>query len=396
MAHKKMETATKNDWHETTLGEVAKVITGKTPPTDNNDLYGDVYPFITPTDIDGSTMFCFAERKLSESGKAFQQSLLLPPKTICYTCIASIGKICMTVEPSFTNQQINAVIADEAKADHKFLFYILKYLTPSLKRIAGGTTTSIINKSQFENFTFALPPLDEQRPIAAVLSSLDDKIELLRKQNETLEEIAQATFNEWFMKLTVNGTLLEGWSMGTLGDIADNLRRGVRVQDMRPDTPYIGLEHMPRKSVALTEWDTANDLQSNKSAFNKGDLLFGKLRPYFHKVGIAPIAGVCSTDVLVIAPKSKEWFGLTFCAVSSSEFVRYTSAGAQGTKMPRTDWSHMSQYPLPIPPQNIAADFSVCIGALTNKILANVGNIRLLSEVRDALLPRLMSGEIRV
>ena len=79
--------------------------------------------------------------------------------------------------------------------------------------------------------------------------------------------------------------------MKTLGNVADNPRRGVRAQEIDSRTPYIALEHMPKQCIALSEWDTAYDISSGKFEFTRGDILFGKLRPYFHKVGIAPLLG---------------------------------------------------------------------------------------------------------
>ena len=94
---------------------------------------------------------------------------------------------------------------------------------------------------------------------------------------------------------------------------------------------------MPRRSIALTEWGNVGTVASNKSVFEKGEVLFGKLRPYFHKVGIAPVNGVCSTDIVAIASKTTEWAAFVLACVSSVEFVSYTNQASTGTKMPRTN-----------------------------------------------------------
>ncbi|MCP4398742.1 MAG: hypothetical protein GY801_15770 [bacterium] len=86
-------------------------------------------------------------------------------------------------------------------------------------------------------------------------------------------------------------------------------RWSANFDELLPNSYYIGLEHMPRKSIALTNWGNAEEVESNKFIFKEGECLFGKLRPYFHKVGVAPIDGICLTDILVIAPKSPEWYG---------------------------------------------------------------------------------------
>ena len=192
------------------------------------------------------------------------------------------------------------------------------------------------------------------------------------------------------------GEIPKGWRVGTLGDVAEHPRRGVQPEQIASDTPYIALEHMPKQCIALSEWGTADGLKSNKFRFKKGEVLFGKLRPYFHKVGVAPIDGVCSTDIVVVAPISKEWFGLVLGHVSSAAFVEYTNTGATGTKMPRTSWHDMARYELVLPPEAVAAAFTDLIQPSVDRIIAAIHESRTLAALRDALLPKLIRGEIRV
>ncbi|MDE2722349.1 MAG: restriction endonuclease subunit S [Gemmatimonadota bacterium] len=270
----------------------------------------------------------------------------------------------------------------------------------------------------------ALPPLSEQRAIAHILGTLDDKIELNRRMNETLEEMARALFKSWFVDFdpvrakmegrdpglpkhladlfpnrlvdSELGLIPEGWEVGCVGDIADQRRYGVKPEQIDPDTPYIGLEHMPKRCIALSEWDTIDGLASNKFRFEKGDILFGKLRPYFHKVGIAPLDGVCSTDIVVIMPKSHDWFGFVVGHTSSVEFVKYTDAGATGTRMPRTKWTDMARYEIALPQRELAKTFTRLIQKCVNKIILAIHESRTLAALRDTLLPKLISGELRV
>ena len=263
--------------------------------------------------------------------------------------------------------------------------------------------------------TTSVPPEPEQKKIAEILYSLDDKIELNRKINANLEKLASTLFKYWFVDFEfpdkdgkpyktsggkmVNSELGEipaAWKTGTLSEVAENQRRGIKPEDMNSSMPYIALEHMPRRSIALTTWDYAQELGSNKSLFKHGEILFGKLRPYFHKVGIAPVDGMCSTDILVITPKAQGWFGFVLCHVASVEFVNYTSAGATGTKMPRTNWSEIGRYKVVLPPSVIAEKFTELTRPFFEQIIANVHESRKLAALRNLLLPRLMSGKIRV
>ena len=192
------------------------------------------------------------------------------------------------------------------------------------------------------------------------------------------------------------GEIPEGWEVGCLGDVADNPRRSVRPSEIDPDTPYIALEHMPKRCIALSDWSTGDGLESNKFEFKRGEVLFGKLRPYFHKVGVAPIDGVCSTDIVVVTPEKPVWFGFVLGHLSSVEFVQYTDAGSTGTKMPRTSWDEMARYKLSLPPEQIARSFDEFVRPSAEQIIANVHESHTLAALRDTLLPKLISGEIRV
>jgi hypothetical protein len=164
------------------------------------------------------------------------------------------------------------------------------------KFINAGAVFDSLKCADIPNFTLKIPSIPEQRVIVGILDSLDDKIELNRRMNETLESTIRTIFRARFLN-PVNDGLLEGWRNGTLGAVAENPRRVVQPGSMSPGTPSIALEHMPRRSITLPVWGRAEELASNKFSFERGEILFGKLRPYFHKVGIAPISGVCSTDI---------------------------------------------------------------------------------------------------
>ena len=269
-----------------------------------------------------------------------------------------------------------------------------------------------------------IPPIQEQRDIAHILGTLDDKIELNRRMNETLEAMVQSLFKSWFVDFDPVrakmegrdtglpkpladlfpdrlmdfecGEIPEGWKAGRLADIAIAPRRNVDPATLDDETPYIGLEHMPRRSIALTAWERVGKVTSNKSIFKKGEVLFGKLRPYFHKVGVAPINGACSTDIVVIASKSAVWSAFVLACVSSTEFVSYTNQSSTGTKMPRTNWTTMEDYRICLPAAPVAGVFQNVVQPVLGRISANVHESRVLAALRDTQLPKLISGEIRI
>jgi type I restriction enzyme S subunit len=152
---------------------------------------------------------------------------------------------------------------------------------------------------------------------------------------------------------------------------------------------------MPKRCIALAHWGHSGRLESNKFEFKRGEILFGKLRPYFHKVGVAPVDGVCSTDIVVVRPKAP-WFGFVLGHSSSVEFVDYTNAGSTGTKMPRTSWNEMLRYKVVMPPERVAAEFSEIVQPTVDRIIEAIHESRTLANLRDSLLPKLISGELRV
>lgn len=292
-------------------------------------------------------------------------------------------------------------------------------------RHAIGAAMPNLNTPILSALPLVIPPLPEQRAIAAILGALDDKIELNRRMNRTLEAMAQALFQSWFVDFdpvraklegrqsvgmdaetaalfpaafedSALGEIPQGWKVGTLGEVATNPGRTVEPRSVRPDTPYIGLEHMPRQSIALTEWGQAGEITSGKARFVRGEILFGKLRPYFHKVGVAPVDGVCSTDILTITPKFSRWFGFVLEHLSSTELVNHANACPTGTKMPRVSWSDLARYETVIPGEEVTDRFTVYVFPIVEQIAAKIMQSRTLASIRDTLLPKLLSGEIRV
>ena len=314
---------------------------------------------------------------------------------------------------------------DTKKANPLYVFYyfrssegrhqILKFASQVGTPGIGQPLTSL------RSLRVPLPPIGEQRAIAAVLGALDDKIELNRRMNADLEAMARALFKDWFVDFGPVRAKAEGrpaylvpeiwdffpdalddedkpvgWRFGVLNEVADSPRRSVNPAEVSEDTPYIGLEHMPRSSVALADWAHAGKVTSNKSVFKKGEFLFGKLRPYFHKVGIAAINGICSTDIVVVCSKGKEWSAYVLACISSDPFVNYTNQLSNGAKMPRTSWDDMGAYEVCLPGKSVAQAFENTVTPMLEQVIVNIHESKTLAHLRDLLLPKLITGEIRV
>ncbi len=389
-------------WKEITLSDIGKVVTGKTPPTSDVSFYGGAYPFITPTDMKDDYNYCTTDRYLSDGGKNLQKSILLPKNAVCYTCIASIGKMCLTQKESFTNQQINSVIVDENKAHYKFIFYLLKYLTPQIKKMAGGTITGIINKGQFENFPFEIPDsIEEQKEIAGVLSSLDDKIELLREENKTLEATAQTIFKEWFVNFNFpnaegnpykssggkmidseHGEIPEGWRVGKLGE----------------EVKIAYGKNLPTNKLTVDGYPVFGGNGQigfyEKFLYEDPHVLVSCRGEASGKVNISlPNSFVTNNSLILEIPKKSDlnFSFLKFFSLNT-DYEVYVSGSAQ----PQITIETIKHCPILIPDKRILFAYDGVIKPVTAKILASGIQIKTLSIFRDTLLPKLMSGDVVV
>ena len=396
---------------------------GKTPRKTPSGI-----PLITAKIVKDGRMMTPTEFIASEGYDSWMNRGLPEPGDVVMTTEAPLGEIAQINSCKVAlGQRLITLRGKPDLLNNTYLKFAMQaaFVQNQLKARSTGTTVLGISQRELRKVEIPLPLLFEQRRIAHILGTLDDKIELNRQMNETLEATARAIFKSWFVDFdpvkakmegrkppcmdaktaalfpsafqdSPRGKIPKGWEVGTLGEIAENVRRSVKAAEIDSDDFYIGLEHMPRRNIALFRWGTASGIGSNKYRFKKGEILFGKLRPYFHKIGVAPIDGVCSTDILVIQPIDSEWFGVVLGLVSSDDFVAYTDAYSQGTRMPRTNWKDMSSYKTVLPKVEIAHKYTEFIQPIVKRIIENIHESHTLSQTRDTLLPKLLSGEIRL
>jgi type I restriction enzyme, S subunit len=327
---------------------------------------------------------------------------------------ASVVGKCIRVPRELNNTLLNqnAVRLKPVEGlDNDFLYYTLRtseYSSYIVGTAQGAASQAAITLDAIRSYKLYHPPLPTQEKIAAILSAYDGLIENNLRRIKILEEMAQNLYREWFVNFRFPGhekacfvdsplgRIPEGWEIKTLGEMADQIRKGINPKSIDSVTPYVGLEHLPRKSITLLSWGFANEVQSMKYEFKKGDILFGKIRPYFHKVAVAPLSGICSSDTIVIRIKAGELFGLVLGCTSSSEFVEYATATSQGTKMPRANWDVLIKYQIPVPSQPILKCYNEFIDNITRQLCNYIFRNINLRQTRDLLLPKLISGEVDV
>ena len=173
--------------------------------------------------------------------------------------------------------------------------------------------------------------------------------------------------------------------MSTFGNCATLVRETVSPADLG-EVPYVGLEHIGANTLSLAGIGAAGDVISAKTCFRKGDILFGKLRPYFRKVLHTQFDGICSTDIWVVRAKNGVEPKYLFYHMASQSLVDFASSASEGTRMPRAKWDYVSQYRLPVPPLREQQDIANALGILDSKIDLNLRMNETLEEIVRAFV----------
>ena len=218
------------DWELKRIGSFAIIVTGNTPPTKDIENFGNEYPWITPTDIKSSKDIFSSERKLSEKGYSISRQL--PKNTVLITSIASIGKNAILRENGSCNQQINAILPSE-NHNTDFIYYWFEKNTDYIKSLAGQTAVPILNKKDFSNIIIPLPPLEEQKKIADILSTVDKKIAFVEENINATEELKKGLMQKLLtegighteFKDSELGRIPESWEVVQLNDIFERVTR---------------------------------------------------------------------------------------------------------------------------------------------------------------------------
>lgn len=272
----------------------------------------------------------------------------------------------------------------------QFLYWTMR--TPQYREYCRSRATGTTNLGLARDDFLAYPvpePTTERIALAALLGALDDKIELNRKMGETIQALVRAVLTQ----VTDDSASVRE---GSFGEIVGQVREGIDPTTLDPPVPYISLSDFTSKSFAIESWNSSSEATSNKSVFEVRDILFGKLRPYFHKVVPAPVAGICSTDILVLRPLEARYSSLALFHASSDDLIAYATQTSTGTRMPRTNWKDISEFRIRIPDDQALDSFNELAGPAVERILLAVKESHTLATLRDALLPKLISGEIRV
>jgi type I restriction enzyme S subunit len=270
-----------------------------------------------------------------------------------------------------------------------------------------GSAQQHFNVGVAANMQLSLPDLMSQRRIGAVARSFTELIEVNERRIKLLEDLARSLFREWFVHFRFPGhdhvelvdsklgRIPDGWTVSCLDEIADVIIEGVDPSQLEPTSSYVGLEHLPRRHTTLRDWGSVESVSSRKLLFSRGDTLFGKIRPYFHKVAWAPFDAAASSDTIVLrAHPDRALTAFVNTVASSDELVAEAVATSNGTKMPRADPKALLAYELPLPDEDLLLQFECTVRRWLEWSSELVQQNRQLAATRDLLLPRLVSGRL--
>ena len=373
-------------WRRTTLGEMVNLKRGYDLP--KHLRKNGPYPIVSSSGVTGA----HAEAKVD------------PPGVVTGR-YGTLGVVCYVDEPYWP---LNTTLyVQDFKGNHeRFIAYLLESL--DLGALVSSAAVPGINRNHLHPLLVRVPDRQLQASIAASLGAFDELIENNWRRIEILEEMARLLYREWFVHFRFPGhedvelvdsdlgPIPEGWSRGKFSDLVSEITATVPPEDIAEGTPIVGLEHLPRRSTTLHEWESALRVGSRRKVFVEGDILFGKIRPYFHKVVDAPISGCSSTDAIIFRPQKELVRCRSLMVASSDEFVGVAVATSNGTSMPRANSRMLLTYDIPHPTRDVERAFSEAVAPMDSLRKTLAAQSRKLREARDLLLPRLVSGELDV
>lgn len=419
-------------WRRMRIGDVGRVVTGKTPSTSDSSNFDGPYPFITIPDLNQGREVRKTERSVSENGASLLRSCLLPANAVLMSCIATIGKCGITTKPSFTNQQINSVICGPEVLP-SYLYYVFTQLGGDLEAAGGGGSVyTNVSKSRFSDIEIPVPTILEQSAISNFLEVLDDRISLLRETNKTLEAIAQALFKSWFVdfdpvRAKMEGRQPEGMDEATAALFPDRFEEselGMVPKGWRI-LPFLEVCEMqggaqPPASVFIDEQregyvrllqirDFSTDahktyvpLEKKLKTATDDDVLIGRYgsasgdkdKDSLGRV-CRGLAGAYNVALMKLAPLlvGRE-FALQL--VDDPRFYQYLQGVSSKAVQSGFSKKELAQYRVVVPSSDLCEKYEI-LGSLIWKRSKEIKKqMEILSNLRDTLLPCLISGQLRL
>lgn len=385
-----------SEWREYKISDIADVVGGGTPKTSIEEYWNGDIPWLSVVDFNtGKKYVSNTEKSITPLGLEKSSTKLLSQNDIIISARGTVGALAMLDKPMTFNQSCYGMRAKE-NTTSDYLFYLLKNTVRHLQQSSYGAVFDTITRNTFDETNVSLPPLEEQKAIAEVLSSLDDKIDLLHRQNKTLEELAQTLFRQWFVEEAG-----EGWEVVSIGDFVKT-----NVSTLKKDTTLKTIQYLDTSSLTEGKIDTFQQLElvdapsRAKRIVKHNDILISTVRPNQKHYGIIKNPAediIVSTGYCVIScEKINPHF--IYILLTTDDMTEYLHSIAEGSTStyPSLKPSDIEAVEFLLPPEDKLKEFTDYADNAWDKIDNNHIQIKTLENMRDTLLPKLMSGEVRV
>lgn len=387
------------EWKECKLREIATEIkSGGTPSTKHQEYYGGIIPWLNTKEIHFNRIRD-TDIKITEAGLNNSSAKWVKENSIIVAMYgATAGKIAINKIPLTTNQACCNITPDSEKADYNFVYYNLCDRYNELVNLSCGAAQQNLNVGLITNLDIILPPLPEQRAIASVLSSLDDKIDLLHRQNKTLEAMAETLFRQWFVEEAD-----EEWKECTLNDLCIQIASGgtpsTKIKSYyNGDINWYSTKELKDNFLYESENKITKEGLNNSSAklFPAGTVVIAiYAAPTVGRLGIlANEASFNQAACGLIA--NEEFCNPEFMYLYLKNQRNELNSVASGSAQQNLNVGKIKSYPAFKVPKDLMDQFKDVIQPIFKKINSNTLQIRILEKLRDTLLPKLMSGEVRV
>ena len=384
-----------SEWKEYKLGEVVKLIGGGTPNTTNSNYWGGDIPWLSVGDFNKGRKYVYdAEKHITQEGLNNSSTKILHKEDIIISARGTVGVVAMIGREMAFNQSCYGVRGKEL-IDQQYLYYLLIHSVQGLKQNAYGGVFDTITRETFDLIDISLPPIEEQKRIAGVLSSLDDKIDLLNQENATLEALAETLFRHYFIE-NPNPT----WKEGTIDDVIEI--NPARRLSKGENAPYLEMANINTQGCAPLNW--YNRPFSSGSKYINGDALMARITPCLENGKAAYIdflgngqVGWGSTEFIVLRTRIGLHPFFAYVLTRYSDFRDHAISSLVGSSgRQRVDIDNLRKYPISIPDEKTIKIFNHDIDNIVPKIKNNNHEILTLIQMRDGLLPKLMSNEITI
>ena len=389
-----------SEWKETKLEDLGTVVGGATPSTkDSSNYENGKIAWITPKDLStfNGRFISYGERNITEKGLKSCSAQIMPKNSVLFTSRAPIGYIAIANNELCTNQGFKSIIPNE-KTDYLFLYYLLKFNTDMIERMGSGTTFKEVSKKTMEQIKVHVPvDLAEQKRIAEILGSLDDKIELNNKINKNLEEQAQALFKNWFVDFApFGGNMPEDWKEESLADLCGSISKVHKFD--KKDLIFLNTGDVDHGQYLHRTYSLVKDMPGQaKKSIQKNDILYSEIRPangHYAYVNFNAEDYVVSTKLMVIRAKEISSYRLYNYLTNPDVIAELqTEADARSGTFPQIRFENIQRLSMVIGSKEVETRFSKLLENLYKQIFANIEENQKLIDLRDTLLPKLMSGE---